>query len=76
MKALADLARERQCYGMWVLTAKDNDAALATYGAAGAARASTPVMLARTFEGGDAPVASEDSGNYLDNPTTHEGTAH
>jgi len=76
VKALADLARERQCYGMWVLTDEDNDAALATYGAAGAARESTPVMLSWTFEGGDAPVPSEDDGNHVDNPTTHEGTAH
>src|SRR5262245_40115954 len=33
--ALADLARERQCYGMWVITGEDNAAALATYRAAG-----------------------------------------
>jgi ribosomal protein S18 acetylase RimI-like enzyme len=35
--ALADLARERGCYGMWVGTEPDNLAALATYRAAGAA---------------------------------------
>ena len=29
--ALANLARERGCYGMWVLTDDDNIAALATY---------------------------------------------
>jgi ribosomal protein S18 acetylase RimI-like enzyme len=34
--ALADLARERGCYGMWVGTEPDNAAALATYRAAGA----------------------------------------
>ena len=33
--ALADLARERGCYGMWVLTDRDNAAAVATYTAAG-----------------------------------------
>jgi ribosomal protein S18 acetylase RimI-like enzyme len=37
VKALADLARERGCYGMWVGTEPDNDAALATYRSAGAA---------------------------------------
>ncbi len=34
--ALADLARARDCYGMWVGTEPDNAAALATYRAAGA----------------------------------------
>jgi aminoglycoside 3-N-acetyltransferase I len=34
--ALADLGRERGCYGMWVGTEPDNAAALATYRAAGA----------------------------------------
>jgi aminoglycoside 3-N-acetyltransferase I len=34
--ALADLARTRGCYGMWVGTEPDNAAALATYRAAGA----------------------------------------
>ena len=33
---LADLARARGCYGMWVGTEPDNAAALATYKAAGA----------------------------------------
>jgi aminoglycoside 3-N-acetyltransferase I len=31
VRALADLARERGCYGMWVGVDVDNDAALATY---------------------------------------------
>lgn len=31
VRKLADLARERDCYGMWVLTERDNAAALATY---------------------------------------------
>lgn len=34
--ALADLARERGCYGMWVLTDDGNAAARATYAKAGA----------------------------------------
>src|SRR6188472_1867556 len=29
--ALRDLARERGCYGMWVLTDADNEAAIRTY---------------------------------------------
>ena len=31
VRALADLARDRGCYGMWVGTEHDNAAALATY---------------------------------------------
>jgi ribosomal protein S18 acetylase RimI-like enzyme len=34
--ALAELARERGCYGMWVLTDDDNPAAIKAYSAAGA----------------------------------------
>ena len=36
--ALAALARERGCYGMWVATDEDNIAALATYRRSGAIR--------------------------------------
>ena len=36
MRALAALAGERGCYGMWVAVDADNDAALATYRRAGA----------------------------------------
>ncbi|MEU6127350.1 GNAT family N-acetyltransferase [Streptomyces sp. NPDC047123] len=35
VEALAALARERGCYGMWVGVEPDNDAALATYRSAG-----------------------------------------
>ncbi|MDT0341717.1 GNAT family N-acetyltransferase [Streptomyces litchfieldiae] len=35
VQALAALARERGCYGMWVAVDGDNDAALATYRSAG-----------------------------------------
>ncbi|MEY2463456.1 MAG: hypothetical protein QOH64_1594 [Acidimicrobiaceae bacterium] len=42
---LADLARERGCYGMWVLTDADNAAAIATYESAGAGEASAQLML-------------------------------
>jgi ribosomal protein S18 acetylase RimI-like enzyme len=42
--ALRDLARSRGCYGMWVLTDEDNEAALATYTSTGASR-SPQLML-------------------------------
>jgi ribosomal-protein-alanine N-acetyltransferase len=35
-RALVEVARERGCYGMWVLTEDDNPAAVATYMSAGA----------------------------------------
>jgi len=43
--ALAALARERGCYGMFVLTDADNAAALATYRSAGSGAPSDQVML-------------------------------
>jgi ribosomal protein S18 acetylase RimI-like enzyme len=43
--ALRELARERGCYDMWVLTDEDNEAALRTYRKAGSAESSTHVML-------------------------------
>jgi ribosomal protein S18 acetylase RimI-like enzyme len=49
VRALAELARARRCYGMWVLTDEDNAAALATYVAAGARREPAQVMLSWTF---------------------------
>jgi ribosomal protein S18 acetylase RimI-like enzyme len=36
--ALADLGRDRGCYGMWVLTDDENPAALRAYAAAGGTR--------------------------------------
>ena len=45
VQALADLARERGCYGMWVLTDPDNDAGLATYRRAGALEESASITL-------------------------------
>jgi ribosomal protein S18 acetylase RimI-like enzyme len=50
--ALAELARERGCYGMWVSTEPDNAAARATYTAAGAAPDGDHVTFAWAF--GDA----------------------
>ena len=45
VRALADRARERGCYGMWVLTDADNRAALATYTSSGANDRSDQVMV-------------------------------
>jgi ribosomal protein S18 acetylase RimI-like enzyme len=45
VRALADRARELGCMGMWVLTDRDNLAAMATYRAAGATEESDHVML-------------------------------
>jgi ribosomal protein S18 acetylase RimI-like enzyme len=53
--ALARLAREAGCYGMWALTDQDNRAALATYQAAGAAREPDPVMLGWEFPSSQRP---------------------
>jgi ribosomal protein S18 acetylase RimI-like enzyme len=50
VQALAGLARQRGCYGMWVLTEPHNAAALATYHAAGGHRESQPVMLSWQFD--------------------------
>jgi ribosomal protein S18 acetylase RimI-like enzyme len=46
---LAQVARDGGCYGMWVLTDADNDAALATYRSAGASEESDHIMLSWTF---------------------------
>ena len=50
VRALVALARERGCYGMWVLTEEDNDAALVTYQRAGGVREGGQVMLAWTLD--------------------------
>jgi ribosomal protein S18 acetylase RimI-like enzyme len=48
--ALADVARERGCYGMWVLTDDANPAALRAYTAAGGTREQPDnVLLSWTF---------------------------
>ncbi len=49
-EALANLARQRGCYGMWVLTEADNAAALATYRSAGATDEDAEVMLGWRFD--------------------------
>ena len=47
--ALRDLAAERGCRGMWVLTEDDNAIAQATYRAAGAGAPEPQVLLEWTF---------------------------
>jgi ribosomal protein S18 acetylase RimI-like enzyme len=49
VEALRELAHERGCYDMWVLTDEDNDAALGTYRKSGSAESSTHVMLTWPF---------------------------
>ncbi len=59
VEALADLARGRGCYGMWVATEPDNAAALATYRAAGASPPEPSVAINWTFDptaGGAGPA--------------------
>jgi [ribosomal protein S18]-alanine N-acetyltransferase len=56
--ALAELARSRGCYGMWVLTDADNAPALAAYRGAGASEPEASVMLTWTFA--DHPADSTD----------------
>jgi ribosomal protein S18 acetylase RimI-like enzyme len=45
VEALAAIARERGCYGMWVGTEPDNEAALATYRRGGANEEAPFVLL-------------------------------
>lgn len=47
---LADLARARGCYGIWVLTDSDNPAALRTYQSAGLGDPSEQLMLSNSLE--------------------------
>lgn len=49
VRALAELAQDRGCYGMWVGTEHDNAAALATYRGAGAADEADFVSLTWSF---------------------------
>lgn len=54
--ALADLARNRGCYGMWVLTDSNNTAAVMTYKSAGAFSGhSESLMLSWRFDDADRP---------------------
>jgi ribosomal protein S18 acetylase RimI-like enzyme len=50
VRALSALARERGCYGMWVLLDDDNQPAAATYRKAGGELESKPLMYSWTFD--------------------------
>lgn len=54
--ALAELARERGCYGMWVLTDDDNEAALGAYRGGGAGSPEPTVMLTWSWPDGSPPA--------------------
>jgi hypothetical protein len=56
VEALAALARQGGCYGMWTLTDDDNEAARATYSRAGARTPSRHLMPEWAFR--DAPSKS------------------
>jgi ribosomal protein S18 acetylase RimI-like enzyme len=56
--ALIDLARERACYGVWVLTDSDNSAAVRTYKSAGISNTSEHLMLSCNLD--HAPQSSTD----------------
>jgi ribosomal protein S18 acetylase RimI-like enzyme len=49
VERLGSLAKERGCYGMWVLTDGDNDAALATYKSAGGSAETDQVVVVWNF---------------------------
>jgi ribosomal protein S18 acetylase RimI-like enzyme len=49
VRALSGIAIARGCYGMWVLTDADNDAAFRTYERAGGKRSEGQVMFDWTF---------------------------
>jgi len=67
VEALAEVARARECYGMWVLTDADNDAALGTYARSGATERSDQVMLSWDFaERTGTERADTDQPNHID----------
>ena len=45
VEALAELARSKGCYDVWVLTEEENEAAVATYRRAGGSAPSTHVLI-------------------------------
>jgi ribosomal protein S18 acetylase RimI-like enzyme len=56
--ALTDLARERGCYGVWVLTDSDNSAAVRSYKSAWISDSSEQLMLSCSLD--HAPQSSSD----------------
>ena len=53
VSALATLARQRDCYGMWVLTDDDNAAAMGAYRSAGGVVGETSRLLSWEFSDED-----------------------
>jgi [ribosomal protein S18]-alanine N-acetyltransferase len=49
IQRLVEVARERGCYGMWVLTEENNEGALATYTSAGGGPDRTAVLFEWKF---------------------------
>jgi ribosomal protein S18 acetylase RimI-like enzyme len=49
IEGLIEVAGERDCYGMWVLTEEDNEGALATYTSAEGTPDRTPVLFEWKF---------------------------
>ncbi|MFJ8434042.1 GNAT family N-acetyltransferase [Kitasatospora sp. NPDC094019] len=50
VSALADLSRERGCYGVWTITDEENAAAQATYRGAGGVPEAGQVVITWTFD--------------------------
>jgi ribosomal protein S18 acetylase RimI-like enzyme len=59
-KALVDLAVQRGCYGMWVLTDDTNEAALRTYRGGGATETERSVLLTWKLDPTHITFTSED----------------
>ncbi len=55
VRTLADIARKSGCYGMWVATEPDNEAAKATYRKAGANEEAPFVLLSWDLTTEDRP---------------------
>jgi aminoglycoside 3-N-acetyltransferase I len=60
VEALAAIARDNGCYGMWVGTETDNDAAIATYRKAGADEEAPFVLLNWDMVESDGMIDNED----------------
>jgi ribosomal-protein-alanine N-acetyltransferase len=75
--ALAAVARERGCYGMWVGTDTGNAAALATYLSAGARDEGPSAILAWTFEDAEDTEDTEETVHHDRDPhgNRHGGDA-
>jgi ribosomal protein S18 acetylase RimI-like enzyme len=71
-EALASLARKQGCYGMFVLTDESNEAALATYGRAGAGDPERCVLLSWSLDPTTQPQPAAEDTN-AGNPSQQDG---